>query len=234
MSTIKDKALKKISDDFESLAGLTIRQMKSLSKVLVSDQSSLSNDILNKMIEKENRLDEFEVKISSRIINAIVMYQPMASELRSIMACYRMITTLERIGDLVMTTMVLITKHSETELLVQNSKNINKMLIMSTKMLQKAIISFVEHDIDSAMWTIKNDSVVDTMNHKLLNDLLEFDDKKASHQQKILNFMAVKNIISSIDRMADHAAHIGEASIYAYAGEDVRHKSLSEKNNPKN
>ncbi|PLX04608.1 MAG: hypothetical protein C0595_02610 [Marinilabiliales bacterium] len=223
MNTIKDKALDKIWSDFEDLAKLTIRQMKSLSKILESDKSSISEEILNKMIDKENRLDELEVKISSKIVNAIVMHQPMASELRNIMACHRMITNLERIGDLVMKAVGLISNSYDTDLLVKNSKSINKMLIMSTKMLQKAISSFIDHDIDAAMWTIKNDSVVDTMNHKILNNLLEAADFTKNHHQRIINFMAVKSIISSIERMADHAAHIGEASIYANAGEDVRH-----------
>lgn len=233
MNTIKDNALEKISDDFEALAGLTIRQMKSLSKVLLSNKSGISEEILNKMIEKENRLDELEVKISRKIVNFIVMHQPMASELRYIMASYRMITNLERIGDLVMKTVGLITKNSDTELLIKNAKRINKMLIMSTKMLQKAIISFVNNDIDAAMWTIKNDAVVDTMNHKILNDLLDTDDFTENPKQRILNFMAVKSIISSIERMADHAAHIGEASIYANAGEDVRHLNTTNPNKTK-
>ena len=233
MNTIKDNAFEKISDDFEVLAGLTIQQMKSLSKVLLLNKSSIPEGLLNKMIEKENRLDELEVKISRRIVNFIVMHQPMASELRNIMASYRMITNLERIGDLVMKAVGLITKTSDTDLLTKNAKHINKMLIMSTKMLQKAIISFVNSDIDAAMWTIKNDAVVDTMNHKIINDLLESADFTENSHQRIFNFMAVKSIISSIERMADHAAHIGEASIYANAGEDVRHTITTKANKNK-
>jgi phosphate transport system protein len=228
MTSTKDKAIRKILSDFDTLSGLTIRQMKFLSKVLVSENSIISEESLNLMIENENRLDDYEVKISHRITSSIVLYNPVASELRNIMACYRMITNLERIGDLVMKTVRIINKLNDTDLLVKNAKSINKMLTISIKMVSKAVYSFVDHDIDAAMWTIKNDTVVDTMNHKILNNLLEEEEFTGLIHQRVLNFMALKSIISSIERMADHAAHIAEASIYAYGGEDVRHTDLKD------
>lgn len=229
MSSNKDKALKKISDDFNSMSVLTLKQMKLLSKVLASEKSNVSENTLNQMIENENRLDDFEVKISKRITNAIVLYHPVASELRNIMACYRMLTNLERIGDLVMKTVKTITKNNETEMLLNNVKSINKLLSISTKMVSKAVASFLFHDIDAAMWTIKNDSAVDTMNQKIVNNLMDEIEIKNVPHQLIIDFMAVKSILSSIERMADHAAHIGEASIYAYDGEEVRHTDITEK-----
>ena len=52
--------------------------------------------------ENENEVDKYEVLISEKFINSIVLYQPVASDIRKIIAVYRMTINLERIGDTVM------------------------------------------------------------------------------------------------------------------------------------
>ena len=54
--------------------------------------------------------DKMEIKISDKIMNTIVLYQPVASDIRKIFACYRIIISLERIGDMVVNIMNFIQK----------------------------------------------------------------------------------------------------------------------------
>ena len=229
MISNKDKAYRKILEDFNVLSRLTIRQMKLLSKVLTSEPNQRPESVFHQLMANEDKLDQLEVKISNRIIKTIVLYHPVATELRNIMACYRMITNLERIGDLVMKAYRTLDSNHENALLLQNIKKIDRMLSLSRKMVLRAVDSFLENDLDSAMWTLKNDAMVDTMHQKTMTHILEEEDLNEISRQKMLDFGAVKSVISRIERMADHAAHIAEASIYAHNGEDIRHAQSSEK-----
>ena len=226
MSTTKDKAIRKIMDDFESLSKLTLQQMELLAKVIVSEHTNISAESLKQIRKNERKIDTYEIKISNRIISTIVLYKPVASELRRIMASYRMITNLERIGDLVMKVVNVLKKLKDPGLLLLNLEDITKMLAVTTEMLSKATSSFIDNDKEAALWTIRSDSFVDDLNRQILRNSILAEKSSGKLQKVILNFIGIKSIISSIERIADHAAHIAEASIYAYEGTDIRHQDL--------
>lgn len=226
MNTKKELAIKKIVDDFESLSNLVLLQLDNLEKII--DDFSVENaDLKEKTLEKnEAKLDHFEVKISERIINAIVLYQPMASDLRKLFAIYRMTLNLERIGDMVINIIHYMQQINNPALFHKNSVLIKNMLIMSTNMVTKALLSFTNNDKTYAIWTIKNDEVIDELNHKLMKNAIMQDYISDDTQDLLLNFISLKGIISDIERIADHATNIAEASIYASEGTDIRHKGI--------
>jgi len=226
MSITKDKAIRKIMDDFESLSKLTLQQMELLAKVITSERIDISAESLKQIRKNERKIDAYEVKISHRIISTIVLYKPVASELRRIMASYRMITNLERIGDLIMKIVNVLKNLKDPNLLLLNSEDISKMLAVSTEMISKAIYSFTDNDKEAAIWTLKSDSFVDNLNRQILKNSLLAEKSSGKLQKVILNFIGIKSVISSIERIADHAAHIAEASIYAYEGTDIRHQDM--------
>ena len=226
MNPKKDLAIKKIADDFESLSNLVLLQLDNLEKII--DNFSLENaNSKEKTLEKnEAKLDQFEVKISARIINAIVLYQPMASDLRKLFAIYRMTLNLERIGDMVINIIHYMQQINNPALFQKNAVLIKNMLIMSTNMVTKALLSFTNNDKSYAIWTIKNDEVIDELNHKLMKNAIKQDYLGDETQDLLLNFINLKGIISDIERIADHATNIAEASIYASEGTDIRHQGI--------
>lgn len=226
MSITKDKAIRKIMDDFESLSKLTLRQMELLTNVIGSEHTGITAESLKQIRKNERKIDAYEIKISHRIISTIVLYKPVASELRRIMAAYRMITNLERIGDLIMKIVNILKNLKDPNLLLLNAKDISKMLAVSTEMISKAIFSFTDNDKEAAIWTLRSDSFVDNLNRQIFKNSILAEKSTGKLQKVILNFVEIKNIISSIERIADHAAHIAEASIYAYEGTDIRHQDI--------
>ncbi|MBU1014367.1 MAG: phosphate uptake regulator PhoU [Bacteroidetes bacterium] len=226
MNPKKELAIKKIVDDFESLSNLVLLQLNNLEKII--DDFSVENaNLKEKTLEKnEAKLDQFEVKISEHIINAIVLYQPMASDLRSLFAIYRMTLNLERIGDMVINIIHYMQQINNPALFQKNSVLIKNMLIMSTNMVTKALLSFTNNDKSYAIWTIKNDEVIDELNHKLMKNAIKQDYLSDETRDLLLNFINLKGIISDIERIADHATNIAEASIYASEGTDIRHKGI--------
>ena len=174
--------------------------------------------------------DLFEVEISERITNAIILYHPVASDLRKIMTCYRISLNLERIGDKVMNIVNFIKSIDEPSLYLDLKDVISHMLSYSIKMVSKSLISFINSDKDFAIWTIKNDEVVDELNRKSLTKVIRKGKMSKETQELLFDFINTKEIISNIERIADQATNIAEASFYAIEGKDIRHKEINDIN----
>ena len=228
MSSKKDNAIKKIQIDFEDFSNLVLQQLDMLENIMGAFSEETINGFQKKLEKNEAKLDQFEVKISERIINTIVLYQPMAIDLRKIFAIYRMSNNLERIGDMVISIYEYISRIKDPQIFKKNSSFIENMLILSTNMVTKALLSFTNNDKEFAIWTIKNDTVIDELNDKLFKNSIsrgEFDEKT---QRMMQSFVSLKGIISDIERIADHATNIAEASIYATEGADIRHTDIAD------
>lgn len=226
----KEKAITHILADFEEFANLILQQLDILEKFINSDEIKISDKIYQKIVENEKKFDLFEVEISERIIKTIILYHPLASDLRKIMTCYRISLNLERIGDKIMNIVNIIKSINEPSLYLDLKDVISQMLSYSIKMVSKSLISFINSDKDFAIWTIKNDEVVDELNKKSLTKVIRKGKMSKETQQLLFNFLNTKEIISNIERIADQATNIAEASFYAIEGKDIRHKEINDIN----
>ena len=223
MSIKKESAIQDIISHFETYANLILNQLTILEKVISSGSLTISEEVMNELNINEDRSDHFEIKLSEKIVNTIVLQKPVASDLRKLMACYQIVINLERIGDLVINIVRFIPRIKDAESYNRMSEVIYNMLLVSVQMVQKSILSFINGDKDFAIWTIRNDEVVDEMNHKLIKKAITKSKLPDETQQLLFSFIHINSIISNIERIADHATNVAEASIYAIEGTDVRH-----------
>jgi len=223
MGVTKDKAIDKVLKEFDKASKLTLKQIELLQNILITKNKKIPSSTSQRLRKNEKRLDNLELKISEKIISVVVLYSPVASELRNLMACYRMITNLERIGDLVIKIINSIKKLKDSRLLLLNVEDINKMTDLTYKMVSKATLSFINNDKDEALWVIRNDIYVDKLNRRISRNSILAEEVLNEITKEILDYTAIRIIISSIERIADHAAHIAESSIFASEGKDIRH-----------
>jgi phosphate transport system protein len=223
MSIKKESAIHNIIGHFEDYANLILSQLSILEKIVNSGSLTIPEDLLKELNMNEDRSDNFEIKLSEKIVNTIVLQKPVASDLRKLMACYQIVINLERIGDLVMDIVKFIPRIKDAETYNRMSEVIYNMLLVSVNMVQKAILSFINSDKEFAIWAIRNDEVVDEMNHKLIRKAITKSKLPDETQQLLFSFIHINSIISSIERIADHATNVAEASIYAMEGTDIRH-----------
>jgi len=224
MNIKKESAFHDIFDHFEDFANLILHQLSLLEKIINSGSIVIAEELSNELISNENKCDNFEVKLSEKIINAIVLQKPVASDLRKLVACYQIVMNLERIGDSVMNVKKSIQKIEDKETYCRVSDLIYNMLLVSVNMVQKSILSFTNNDKEYAIWTIKNDDVVDDMNNKLIKKAIAKSKIPEISQQMLFTFINIHSIIANIERIADHARNVAEASIYALEGKDIRHQ----------
>lgn len=226
MSEKKEQALNEVMASFSEMARLVMSQLTLLEKMMNTPDEKEFDELSDTMEADENLIDNLEVVIGEQFTNTIVLYQPVASDVRRLVACYRMTINLERIGDRIMNLRRIVKGIRGTDEYASISSFIGNMLSSGTMMVEKSLLSFINSDPDFAIWTIKNDSVVDEMNRRLLISHImkaEMDDRTRS---MLMSYVELKEMISNIERIADHATNIAEASIYSMQGTDIRHTGI--------
>jgi len=227
MTSKKDDAINSILSDFEEFANLVLHQLDLLEKIVSGGNIKIPEEVLKEMESNEKKIDKLDVKVSDKIVNTIVLYQPVASDIRKIFACYRIVNSLERIGDMVMIILGYIQNIKTLKLYVKLNNVITKMLINSSNMVSKAVISFTTDDKEYAIWTIKNDTVVDEINKKMLKKAIKkSSDNNDENKQLLMSFISMNGIVTNIERIAAHATNIAEAAIYSIEGKEIRHKPI--------
>jgi phosphate transport system protein len=226
MTTKREESIIDIVKSFEEMADMVLIQLTLLEKFMsLKDRNEMIN-IISAVEENEKKIDEFEVIISDKFINSIVLYQPVASDIRKLVSVYRITINLERIGDLVMNIIDSIGSIMDSAEYKAMTDVITNMLLSGISMVEKSLLSFTNNDDSYAVWTIKNDEIVDGMNRKLLINSISRAKVSEKTREMLLSYIDLKNIITNIERIADHATNIAEASIYSMQGTDIRHKGL--------
>jgi phosphate transport system protein len=224
MTLRKDQAIQSIMMEYEKLANLVLAQLDEVEKLIISGKLEPDEVQLDQLKKNEKKINKLEVKLSEDIINSIALYQPVASEIRKLIACYRIVISLERIGDLAIS-VVKFMKHIENKEVYESlSGFIPKMMHLSTDMARNSMLSFINQDMELAKLTIQSEPIVDEFNQKMLKKVTERADMLADDKYILLSFITIKEMVAGIERIADHAANIAEASYYSYEGKDIRHK----------
>jgi phosphate transport system protein len=226
MTTKKEEAIIDSVKSFEEMADLVLIQLTLLEKFMSLNDRSEMNNIITMIEENENKIDEYEVIISDKFINSIILYQPVASDIRKLNSIYRISINLERIGDIVLNIIHSIESIKETAEYEAMQDVLMNMLVSGVTMVEKSLLSFLNNDDSYAEWTIKNDEVVDDMNRKLLINSVSRAKVSEKTREMLLSYMDLKNIITNMERIADHATNIAESSIYSMQGTDIRHKRI--------
>lgn len=223
MISKKDEAINSILSDFEVFANTVLLQLDSLEKIISWGETTVDDKVVNDMLANEKKLDKMEVKLSDKIINAIVLYQPVASDIRKIFACFRIVNSLERIGDMVVNIVQFIQKIKDEKIYIDLNDVITSMMISSSNMVKKAVLAYTMDDKEYAIWTIKNDTVVDEINKKMMKKAIKKSSQSDDNKQLLISFLNMNSVVTNIERIADHATNIAEAAIYSIEGKDIRH-----------
>lgn len=231
MKSKREESILEIISSFEEMADLILAQLKLLERFMRQDNEKEHEALRIEIREKENEVDKYEVLISEKFIKSLVLYQPVASDIRKIIAVYRMTINLERVGDLVLNIVDSIENIRCTTEYQAMLEVLNVMLLSGVSMVEKSLLSFINGDNEYAVWTIKNDEIVDEMNRKLLINSISKSKVSEKTKEMLLSYIDLKNIITNLERIADHATNIAEASIYSIQGTDIRHSGLKTNSN---
>lgn len=221
MTTLKEKVFSRITEDFQVLAKVVIRQLN-LTRQLINDNKK--EDLYTEINNNERIIDSIDVKIRDEVINTIVLYSPRATNLRMIISYYDMTAYLERIGDLILNVSNFMKKTEiQGNLFITYKKDLLKMLELTENMTQNAIFAFTCEDIQLAKETIETDDQVDELHHSIGRILPTHCSDKILSQQEVTDALCINSLAYNIERIGDNATNIAEAAVYLIEGKNIKH-----------
>jgi phosphate transport system protein len=167
----------------------------------------------------ENDINQAEREIDELALDLLAMQQPMAIDLRFILAVVKINADLERVGDqAVNIAQRVLDLISEPE--VQLPVDIHRMAQIVSTMVQRALESFLDGRAEAAEAVLQMDNIVDRMKDEAFVVLVQ---KMVSDSHLARAALNVLLIARALERIADHATNIAEDVIFWVRGADVRH-----------
>ena len=170
-------------------------------------------------VAMDAEIDRLEMDIDERCVRVLARRQPVASDLRFITTTLKIVTDLERMGDLATNICErVLTLDVETLKAVRSS--LVQMGDVVSEMQHEALDAFIQGDAARAERMILRDAVVDATYAKIFPELLGHmiqDPTSVSTAQQL------QSIAKNLERLADHATNLGEMVVFMVRGEDTRH-----------
>lgn len=175
-------------------------------------------DIVDRIVGKDERLDDFEKKLESLVIDLIALRQPLAIDLRETVSSMKISSELERVGDLSKN----IAKRSlALKLPIENAifKDLKNCAELVQKNLKLAMDAYAKRSADSALEVWIKDQNIDNIISALMEEILKFMklNKKNLEDGTHLLFVA-----KNIERIGDHATNIVEQIYFLIRGTQIK------------
>jgi len=175
------------------------------------------------VLRDESKINAAERDVDEMSIDLLAMQQPMAIDLRFIVACIKINADLERVGDQAVNiaerVMDLLTRPDSAL-----NVDIPRMAQLSISMVRDALNAFLAADVDMAQAVLERDDLVDNMNREIFEAVDLAMTKSVGGHRNLLDTLIVAR---NLERVADHATNIAEDVIFWVRGADVRHHPQS-------
>lgn len=202
---------------------LVINQLEKSREALELCDKNLSNDIK----ANEKRVDAYELKIDMDCENILALFNPVAIDLRFVLAVLKINYNLERIGDYANSISSSIDELAEPykKEFLQETR-VLEMYDITLSMLKDALICFETEDNQLARTIFKRDNDLDKINkksHVLIAELLSNQQADVAHSLNVLS------IIRKLERVGDQAKNIAEEIIFHIEAKVLRHAKKKDK-----
>lgn len=198
------------------MMGAKVEAMVATSVRAFNEQDSA---LAQRTLELDHDINRLEVEIDGFCLSILARRQPVASDLRFITTALKLVTDLERIGDLAVNI-------SERVLELASDPprrawpDIQRMAEIVQNMVRDALDAFVAADSAKARWVIERDRSVDAIYSQLFHQVLSvmIEDRSA-----VQRGVSVQAIAKYLERIGDHATNLAEMVVFLAQGTDIRH-----------
>ena len=218
--TAFDEDLRGISSRIAEMGGLAEEQLGTAIEALSNRDSELATEV----IRSDKRLDRMEAQLEKTAVEVVALRQPMASDLREVIAALKIASALERIGDLA--------KNVAKRTLILNqaapirmTSSVARMGNQARELLAEALDAYTARDAGRSVSVWKRDVEIDEMHNSIFRELITYmmEDPRTITLCSQLLF-----VVKNFERIGDHTTFIAEMTYYAVEGRplgDERPKS---------
>jgi phosphate transport system protein len=181
-------------------------------------------DLIDRVLVGDDRINTLHIEIDSRCFTLLALYQPMAADLRTIVAAVKINTDLERVGDLAVNIAEAARRYN-THPPVKKLIDIPRMASLAQEMLRDALDAFVRRDVALAQDVLNSDDRLDALKTQIFRELLTYMLQDPSTIEPALDLILVSR---HLERIGDHATNIAEDVIFIVSARDVRHHAADQ------
>jgi phosphate transport system protein len=190
-------------------------------RVRAAIQGLVSREIerIERVLHGDEPINHLHIDVDERCFRLLALYQPMAVDLRSIVAAVKINTDLERVGDLAVN-IAEAAKRYTTHAPVKKLIDIPQMGDIAQNMLRDALDCFVRRDTVLAHQVLNEDDRLDDLKTQVFRELLTYMLQDPTTVEPALDLILISR---HLERIGDHATNIAEDVIFMVSALDVRH-----------
>jgi phosphate transport system protein len=216
VTTVLESKIVEIRQQVFTMAGIVEEMVANSVKALVDKDAALAAQVVG---PDEDRVNRLEIENEDAAINLVALYQPEASNLRTIAMIIKINNDLERLGDHA------VNIAEAAQFLMERPPvkplvDIPKMADTAIGMLKDALDSFTRNDAELARAVCGRDSIVDGLNDAVKHDLVRVMSADPATIERALKLMMVS---LNLERIADLATNLAEDVIYIATGQSIKH-----------
>ena len=175
--------------------------------------------LVERILTGDEPINALHIEIDDRCFKMLALHQPMAADLRAIVAAVKINTDLERVGDLAVNIAEAgkrYLQHPPVKPLI----DIPRMGDIAQQMLRDALDAFVRRDVRLAEAVLAADDQLDALKTQIFRELLTFMLSDPATIEPALDLILISR---HLERIGDHATNIAEDVIFMVSAKDVRH-----------
>lgn len=207
--------LQQLKERLLAMGGLAEERVRTAMAALVGRDRAALEEVLS----GDEPLNELHVEIDDRAFRLLALQQPIAVDLRAIVAALKINTDLERVGDLAVNIAEAARRYLEAPP-VKPLIDLPRMADIAQGMLRDALDAFVRRDVALAESVLNRDDELDLLKTQVFRELLTYMLGDASKVQPSLDLILVSR---HLERIGDHATNVAEDVIFMVSARDVRH-----------
>ena len=176
--------------------------------------------LARRVMDNDSEIDRMEVEVEEECLKILALYQPVAADLRFVVAVLKINNDLERIGDLasnIAKRVAQLENNGPYEL----PHEIPLMAKQAEEMVKKSLDAVVNGDPDLARLIREEDDVVDAGRQTVRKNMME---QIKQNPESVESLLRINSVSKHLERIADMATNIAEDVIYMVEGEIVRHR----------
>jgi phosphate transport system protein len=174
---------------------------------------------IDKVLSGDEPVNQLHIEVDNRCFRLLALHQPMATDLRAIVAAVKINTDLERVGDLAVN-IAEASKRYIGHAPVKQLIDIPQMGDIAQAMLRDALDAYVKRDSELATKVLNEDDRLDSLKAQVFRDLLTHMLQNQGTVEPSLDLILVSR---HLERIGDHATNIAEDVIFMVSALDVRH-----------
>jgi phosphate transport system protein len=190
-------------------------------RVRAAVQGVVSRDpaLIDRVRRGDEPINALHIEIDDRCFRLLALHQPMATDLRAIVAAVKINTDLERVGDLAVNIAEAADRYA-THPPVNKLIDIPQMGDIAQAMLRDALDAYVRRDTGLAQKVLDSDDQLDGLKTQVFRELLTFMLRDQTTVEPALDLILISR---HLERIGDHATNIAEDVIFMVSALDVRH-----------